>query len=1054
MLRAVRVVISIVVCVTVSVGVADAKAREIEYAFRNEGRLQKAWLGPTGIHVSCSKDKKNPKNDRIIAVLQTEKGSPAEGLIKPKEIIVGVNGARFEGLNPFILIGTAITDAEATDGKIVFDIQSKGSVTIKLPVFGKYSPTWPLNCDKSKKIIQQTAEYYGKRLGNGKSLTSAMGYLFLLSTGDDRYLPIVRRYLLSFIDPETKKAAVGTNIWHNGYNGILAGEYYLRTGDEIALPVLQAICDDAKRRQFYGIGWGHWGVGLNPGYGGGGGLMNPASAQVLTSLLLGKECGVKVDDATLLGCLKFFYRFAGHGGVGYGDCRAEGGHGSNGKSGMIAASMQVATGARGDTSIYRSARDVLAMTMLTSYSNIAVGHGDGGMGDAYWRGVSTALIRDRNQKEHQYMMNRLAWWYDLARHANGAMGLALNRKKDDTSYGVGTALAYTAPLKTLRITGAPRSKYAKAFSLPQQLWGTKADLAFHSTTNHPDYFKYGKDEPPHIPLWRLGSAYYAPTVDLKTVPRDEMLKNIYHRRYVIRAQAAKALRQTGRLKDIETLLSHEDPRVRRAALDGIIDYRYFFAIGKSPLKQEQYTPGMIRAIVRTVKNPQESWWVVDGALLAMKNIPAKVIQENLPAILPWTTHEDWWLRQSSFAALTGLEKDPPLYVRTVPTLIEMMIREDRQIPRSYMQRHLNYVLNQQKGRPDDKTVGTKIGRLILDGLRRAVVESEVKEGIRAPEIAWHVRMAAAACLKTNPESALPIARALRKPIVSMDDNQLIRLVGSPSFLHVTAPGKRSRGLFSALETLDEKERRELVDVLYNDYRPELVKRWKEDRAAHTHWKMKRIDTICDLKRLKDKDAGWQIIGSPPAETVWRFTSFDPVREKDKKERKHVVRNRRVTLPEELEGWFRPEYDDSAWKIGKAPIGRGLWKGAKKGDYEYRSDWGDGEFLVMRTTFDLKDVDFDYYRIGIMAKSAYHVYLNGHHVIGWNWYTGHPHYKPWMLKEEAAKHLKKGRNVLAVFAYKEYPGIANPKGWPKTPELGVIDCRIEGLKKSDLEMKIR
>ena len=166
----------------------------------------------------------------------------------------------------------------------------------------------------------------------------------------------------------------------------------------------------------------------------------------------------------------------------------------------------------------------------------------------------------------------------------------------------------------------------------------------------------------------------------------------------------------------------------------------------------------------------------------------------------------------------------------------------------------------------------------------------------------------------------------------------------------------------------------------------------------------------------------------------------------------MVRNRAVTLPKELEGWFRPEYDDSAWKIGKAPIGRGLWQGAKKSDYEYKSDWGEREFLVMRTTFDLEDVDFDYYRIGVMAKSAYHVYLNGHHVIGWNWYTGHPHYNPWMLKEEAAKHLKKGRNVLAVFAYKEYPGIANPKGWPDTPELGVIDCRIEGLKKSDLEME--
>ena len=107
-----------------------------------------------------------------------------------------------------------------------------------------------------------------------------------------------------------------------------------------------------------------------------------------------------------------------------------------------------------------------------------------------------------------------------------------------------------------------------------------------------------------------------------------------------------------------------------------------------------------------------------------------------------------------------------------------------------------------------------------------------------------------------------------------------------------SPGKRVLGLFSALETLDKKERRELVDLLYNDYLPELVKRWKEDRAVDPHWKMKRIDTICDLQRLKDKDAGWQILGSPPAETVWRFASFDPLSEKDKRDRKSVVRNRR------------------------------------------------------------------------------------------------------------------------------------------------------------------
>ena len=51
---------------------------------------------------------------------------------------------------------------------------------------------------------------------------------------------------------------------------------------------------------------------------------------------------------TLMGALQFFYRFAGRGAVPYGDHRGEGGLGSNGKDGMIAAAMQIASGAEGN----------------------------------------------------------------------------------------------------------------------------------------------------------------------------------------------------------------------------------------------------------------------------------------------------------------------------------------------------------------------------------------------------------------------------------------------------------------------------------------------------------------------------------------------------------------------------------------------------------------------------------------------------------------------------------------------------------------------------------
>ena len=150
---------------------------------------------------------------------------------------------------------------------------------------------------------------------------------------------------------------IGDHTWNNGYNGIACGEYYLRTGDKSVLPILQYYCDDAKHRQKFGCGWVHWGTGVSPGYVAGG-LMNPAGAQVLTTLLLGKECGVHVDDDTLLGSLKYFYRFAGRGTVPYGDHRGEGGLGSNGKDGMIAAAMQIAAGSQGDVTIYEKARAV------------------------------------------------------------------------------------------------------------------------------------------------------------------------------------------------------------------------------------------------------------------------------------------------------------------------------------------------------------------------------------------------------------------------------------------------------------------------------------------------------------------------------------------------------------------------------------------------------------------------------------------------------------------------------------------------------------------------
>ena len=987
---------------------------------RVDREMHVGHIGVTGIRARIYKGV-------VLKVEKTEPDTPAHGKFTKGNVITGINGVSLEGKNAFVTLGNALTRAEASDGKMVFDVQSgegaaSRKVEVAIPVLGRYSKTWPLKCDKSKRIIKEAAEFYANREKfNQGGVGGAMACLFLLSTGDDKYLPRVKEYFAPFAQ---NVSGIGDHTWNNGYNGIACAEYYLRTGDSSVMPVLQYFCDDAKERQKFGCSWTHWGKGINPGYVASG-LMNPAGAQVLTTLLLAKECGAVVDEPTLLGSLRFFYRFAGHRTVPYGDHRSEGGLGSNGKDGMIAATMHVASGAQGDVSIYTKAKRCLSMSMISSYPVLVRGHGDEGRGDALWRGISSSYLMEEKPALYREAMDRLTWWYDLSRRPGGGIGVATCQRFDDVGSGAGVALSYTAPLKTLRITGAPRSKYAKDFKLPEHLWGTAADLAFLGIENNPQYEQYGKPEPVHVPYYKFGSAYRRPSGDLKAVPKEEMLKNVSHQRYMIRAQAAKALRTVGALDELEKLMIHKDPRVRRAALDGVIDYRYWFSIGRDPLKTEAYTPGIIAALKKILTDPKEALYVVDGALFAMRNAPANAISENTEAIAPWTTHEEWWLRESSFMALTGLEKDDVEYLRIVPTLVTMMTEEYHTMPRGRMTSHLQGVLRKRK--PE-----SEVGKLILAGMHNAAEESEIKTGMRSAEGAYNVAQAANVCLVQAPETAVPIAKIIESRFSVLGTGQIIRLVATPNSNREGRP----YGLYTLLEKLSPDRRAELTDILFGSYRPELVKRLKasegQDRAL--------IDTIIDLTKLKKPVAGWRAIGQPkPADRVWRFMSFDP-QEKDKRHPREKKRFRNVSLPAGLEKWYTPEFDDSKWESGSAPIGKGLFKRGKT-TFKSNSDWGDGEFLLMRTTFELDALDCDSYRISVLASQGFHVYLNGHRIHTYIWWKNMPHYRLIMLGPGEIKHLRRGTNVLAVYTNTEYP-----KGVP----MGQIDLYLEGLRNEDLE----
>jgi hypothetical protein len=195
---------------------------------------------------------------------------------------------------------------------------------------------------------------------------------------------------------------------------------------------------------------------------------------------------------------------------------------------------------------------------------------------------------------------------------------------------------------------------------------------------------------------------------------------------------------------------------------------------------------------------------------------------------------------------------------------------------------------------------------------------------------------------------------------------------------------------------------------------------------------------------RDSAPGWDPIGSPaPHERVWRFTSCDPAAEKDKLAAKEKKRFRQITLPAELKDWNKPEFDDGKWQSGRAPIGKGSWQFRDFPLVKTHSTWGKGEFLLMRTPFEVKNLDYEAFRLSILAEQGFEVYLNGHKIHTYTWWRDDPHYRAIALGKEQIKHLKKGDNVLAVYANCEYDR--------KTQEaFGAVDVMIEGITKGGLD----
>lgn len=576
-------------------------------------------VGVTGISAEIVEQK--------VTVTKTATDTPAHGRFKQGDVLLSVNGVAMTHEDPRRVLGEAITAAEGKDGTMVFKVSRNGAeteVTIKLKPIGSYRRTWPLDCAKSRAIIEDTAEFTLKA-GPREGLTGSLDGLFLLSTGTPKYTEAAKKWAQSFA-----KGTCGSHTWNNGYLGVFLGEYYLATGDKSVLPTLKALCDDATERQYFG-GWNHWGD-AGPGYVQGG-LMNPAGIQVLTSLILARECGVEFDESTYDKALAYFFRFAGHGGVAYGNHPPEG-MGSNGKNGMLACALSLLPHER-----FRGGSQVLALAEADSYFGHEGGHGSN-FGNVMWRGIAGVLVPEHKQQNYRRHMDALTWYYDLCRLPGGGFWVLPQPGKGrrggtggPPNYSSGMiGLTYTAPLRTLRITGKPRTE----FSLKHK--PTEVEDGLEYTDFHKTDFVAGGDDGGLAPQEILAKCKDG------AMPIGWYWEMMHHYQPEVRLRAAVAMGDSGSaaVPYILKALKSSDARLRQAGLNaihGVYMWWFYRTSKENGITQGDVAGTFLPYILKPLRDPDAPMWEKVSALWALGKADAQTVMDNVSTVRGYLRHD-------------------------------------------------------------------------------------------------------------------------------------------------------------------------------------------------------------------------------------------------------------------------------------------------------------------------------------------------------------------------------------------------------------------------------
>jgi hypothetical protein len=412
-------------------------------------------LGPTGARGWIQSHDLATSAARQILVTAVEQGSPADGLLKVNDVILGIEGTPFE-TDARKALAAAIRHAETEQAKGRLELMcwrpfdgAQGAdgkaeaITITLPVLGSYGPSAPFDCEKSERILHAAAAYIVTN-GIGNGISGCVNALGLLATGEEQYVPAVKAFAM-----QLKIEGVGMPAWNLGYANILLTEYYLATGDADVLPKIRAfsqtIAEGQSKMGTLGHGFASPETGVLAGYG----AVNQCSLSAMVSLALARKCGVTSDaiERAVDRAAIFFRYYINKGAIPYGDHSPYlDTHDNNGVCSSAAVFFDLVDEEEGAQFFARMA--------TASYGIRESGHTG-----HFWSHLWAVPGVNRAGREASTAFLKELWWYfDLERRWDGGFGYqAAPGSKGDSTWGWDCTgarlLAYALPRRALYLTG-------------------------------------------------------------------------------------------------------------------------------------------------------------------------------------------------------------------------------------------------------------------------------------------------------------------------------------------------------------------------------------------------------------------------------------------------------------------------------------------------------------------------------------------------------------------------------------------------------------------------